>query len=236
MNGITIVTRHLQRTALTCVLALGLAPIAAAQSAPSGAPGEGVKVHGHWAIDVLTPQGEKVSHTEFDNDLDTTTPGGGADFLAKTLTRMVIGGPWAIRISGISQPLCPDGTVSAPGYPTTTGPDCWSIEAASSLAFSGTAAFKNLSVGLGPSLGEVILSGNVTVFSNIGPNATIDEVGTHWYVCTPGTPNCLSAGNPAQGPNFLPFTRARLGTPGRPAPIPVQPGQIVQVKVSIRFS
>jgi hypothetical protein len=234
MKCISVVA--LQRSALISVLALGLCPLASAQAGGSGAPGEGVKVHGHWAIEVLSPQGQRMSHTEFDNDLDTTTQAGGADILAKMLTRAVVGGPWAVRISGINQPLCPGGTVSAPGYPTITGPDCWSIDAASSLAFTGTAAFKNLGMRLGSSLGEVVFSGNVTVFSTIGANATIDEVATHWYVCAANATNCLGVGNPAQSATFFPFTRARLGTPGRPAPIPVQPGQIVQVTVTIRFS
>jgi hypothetical protein len=237
MKSTSIAGRRLPRIALIQALVLGLAPAASAQNAaPPPPPGEGVKVHGHWAIDVLTPQGDRVSHTEFDNDLDTTTPVGGADILAKMLTRVVVGGPWALRITGINQPLCPGGTVSAPGYSTATGPDCWSIEAASPLAFTGTAAFKNLTMRLGQTLGEVIFSGNVTVFGSIGGNATIDEVATHFYVCSSSATNCLGVGNPAQAANSFPFTRARLGTAGRPAPIPVQPGQIVQVTVSLRFS
>lgn len=41
------------------------------QPAPKGAHG-GIKVHGHWTIEVRNPDGELASHTEFENSLTTT--------------------------------------------------------------------------------------------------------------------------------------------------------------------
>jgi hypothetical protein len=44
------------------------------ESASKG-PQEGIKVHGHWIIEVKNPDGTVVSHREFDNNL-VTTPNG----------------------------------------------------------------------------------------------------------------------------------------------------------------
>src|SRR5579862_760999 len=56
--------------AVTASVALG-SGLGAAQSrtAPSGGPSEGIKVHGHWTIDVRNPDGSLSSHSEFDNHL-----------------------------------------------------------------------------------------------------------------------------------------------------------------------
>jgi hypothetical protein len=43
-------------------------PAAAAQRKPGGNH-EGIKVHGHWTIEVRNPDGKLVSHTEFENGL-----------------------------------------------------------------------------------------------------------------------------------------------------------------------
>ena len=54
------------------------APAAFAQG-----PQEGIKVHGHWAIEVRNPDGTLASHTEFENALMP----GGAGILAMLLGR-----------------------------------------------------------------------------------------------------------------------------------------------------
>jgi len=46
---------------------------------PSEAPSSGgVKVHGHWTIDIKNPDGKITTHREFENSLD---PNAGADVL-----------------------------------------------------------------------------------------------------------------------------------------------------------
>src|SRR5439155_9641455 len=46
-------------------------------------PGDGIKVHGHWTIDVRNPDGALASHNEFENALEP----GGASALSGLLGR-----------------------------------------------------------------------------------------------------------------------------------------------------
>jgi hypothetical protein len=51
-----------------------------------GGLGQGVEVHGWWAISVLNPDGTQVLRTEFENELVPVAQGGGGDvFLARIL-------------------------------------------------------------------------------------------------------------------------------------------------------
>ena len=45
-------------------------PVSPAKREPGGTH-EGVKVHGHWMIEVKEPNGKLISHTEFENSLYT---------------------------------------------------------------------------------------------------------------------------------------------------------------------
>src|SRR2546428_3795116 len=51
---------------------------ASARAESKGGQVEGIKVHGHWTIDVRNPDGKLVMHREFENAL--TAHGGGALF------------------------------------------------------------------------------------------------------------------------------------------------------------
>ena len=53
----------------TVVLAAALLVAASAGSAQEKGTGEGIKVHGHWTIDVKNPDGTVASHHEFENAL-----------------------------------------------------------------------------------------------------------------------------------------------------------------------
>ena len=64
-----------------------LAPAAATVSAQG--PREGIKVHGHWTIDVVSSSGASVVHREFDNALLAAPVEGllsGTALLARVLT------------------------------------------------------------------------------------------------------------------------------------------------------
>jgi hypothetical protein len=76
--------------ALLGVLQPALAPVAAQGQR------EGIKVHGHWVIDLRNPDGTLASHTEFENSLD---PGYGALGLAQILSREVRVTGWAVRLA-----------------------------------------------------------------------------------------------------------------------------------------
>jgi hypothetical protein len=68
------------------------------ESAPAnkehaGGPQEGIKVHGHWVIDVRDPDGKLVSHREFENGLI------GPAVLANVLARQNSVGLWRVMLT-----------------------------------------------------------------------------------------------------------------------------------------
>src|SRR5258706_7693050 len=63
------------------------------ESASKGGPNEGIKVHGHWTIEVRNPDGMLVTHREFENGL--VAPGTLVQFLA----RRGVPGEWGISIA-----------------------------------------------------------------------------------------------------------------------------------------
>lgn len=64
------------------------------EAKPSGAPREGIKVHGHWTIDVRNPDGTLASHHDFENSLQNT--GGAA--LSSSLARTSVIGSWKVAL------------------------------------------------------------------------------------------------------------------------------------------
>jgi hypothetical protein len=82
-------------------LVLTLVTLVAAPSsifAQGKAPAEGIKVHGHWTIDVKNPDGTLVSHREFDNALQTD----GQTSLAKILTHGTNALGWVVMLADSS--------------------------------------------------------------------------------------------------------------------------------------
>jgi hypothetical protein len=68
------------------------------ESAPAnkehaGGPQEGIKVHGHWVIDVRNPDGKLVTHREFENAYN-----GESTFLVSILARQRSVGLWRIQL------------------------------------------------------------------------------------------------------------------------------------------
>jgi len=232
---LTLGNRHkpLPLTTLIVAVSLGMGIAPSAQPLQGGGrPEEGIKVHGHWAIDVRNPDGTLVSHTEFNNKLNANGPSSGADFLAKVLLQQVLFGNWAIRLTGTTAPPCPGGT--AGGFATT---DCWILQATAPPAQTGTAVFRNLTSVLGTT-GEIVLSGNATVGGQAP--AVINQVATHVSACASGIMgnSCGSLGSlggndPTTGRTAWLFTEHDLG--GADPTVTVQPGQIVQVTVRIKF-
>jgi hypothetical protein len=85
---------------------------------------QGIKVHGHWTIEVRNPDGTVVKRVEFENGLCPTTGGGnpnggvtGGDFdFASLLTGGSIMGAWAISLGS---PTVPAGTNPGPACGST---------------------------------------------------------------------------------------------------------------------
>jgi hypothetical protein len=120
---------HFKTQALAAVF-LTLAMASAEEEKPTGGPSEGIKVHGHWTIDVLNPDGSVASHQEFANSLLN----GGRSFLAQLLGRSTTVPYWIID-SGL--------TCAIPTQPQLGGP-CYIVEPGQPSNFVRT--FRNLTL------------------------------------------------------------------------------------------
>jgi hypothetical protein len=79
MKTIRVAGQKIIRAALIASMVLGGLPSVGARqkdspeaqkgakAKPSGGPNEGIKVHGHWSIDIRNPNGSLASHFEFEN-------------------------------------------------------------------------------------------------------------------------------------------------------------------------
>lgn len=70
------------------------------QAKPAGGTGEGIKVHGHWIIDIRNPDGTLATHREFENSLTTA----GATILVNSLGRTNVTGLWQVYLFGSPAP------------------------------------------------------------------------------------------------------------------------------------
>jgi len=145
---------------------------------------QGIKVHGHWTIEVRNPDGTLVTHREFENSLQQ--PGSA---LIAILARTGTTGAWAVRVDSSAPGLC---------APSGTGSEC--IIAESSPTFPGVDS-TNMTVGVSPGSGGVTLSATMP---NVPSAGTITLVRTFLSVCPSNvTPNaCVTA--PVQQEYSLP--------------------------------
>ncbi len=199
-------------TALCLAAALLAAGATPAAEVPEGIS-DGVKVHGHWKIEIYDPDGTLASVTEFENAL--TTDGN------LTATLLLHGeaahGAWAVYLSPQTGPgPCDDGGTSAACRLGETG-----------VVYLDPLHSTNLQwVGLGSS-GGFRLEGSVT--ADYG--SSIGEVETLTKSCSGSiSPTACRSLVPSLG-NIRGFTFAEL-----PSSVPVLAGQIIQVTVTISFS
>jgi hypothetical protein len=183
---------------------------AAVGPAPSGSgPGEGIKVHGHWTIEVREPDGTLVSRTELQNALRPE----GATALSQFLARTSFPGFWRIGL----------GPPAGQSQPCGSGAPCFIIEPNDPLPASSS-VFKNLTVAV-PAAGQnnggkLVLSGNATAQAN----TSIGIVDSETFSCPSSTPcNTASVG--------FTFTLSSLSSP-----VAVTTGQVVSVTVVIGAS
>jgi hypothetical protein len=186
----------------------------ASKAAQSSHPSEEIRVHGHWTINVLNPDGSLSSHHEFENALQN----GGQQTLSQLLTGFSAG-HWDITLSSSGRSPCQGGTGGK--FPNA----CTIIENTAG-ASAGTAQFSTLVVTQGSAAGQtgqtaVFLNGNFTAFVA----GTIDRVDTSLATCPKGSHSACNISGGA-----TPFTSAS------PAPVSVSVGQTVQVIVVISFS
>lgn len=174
-----------------------------------GGQHEGIKVHGHWTIEVRNPDGKLVTHREFENALDSF----GGRLLAQYLARTVTVGQWNVALTAAPTTFYidePGPAASAPNPGTVIGV---------------------LTVSVSPS-GVLVLSGSGTA----SISATITSVFSQPSACAPTIApsmcNVASGNETGASLGDLPFlTSATLASP-----VAVTAGQTIAVTVNISFS
>lgn len=173
-----------------------------------------IRVHGHWTITVVEPDGRVVERREFDNLLF----GSGAQKLSQLLAREQAVGYWTVLTSSTGgQEVCeqPSGT------PISL---CLLVEATDPTTANNR--FPTLTLTVAPSTPfGLTLSGSLTAQRT----GEISNVSTRLLGCTSATSpdDCATGLNPVANSNMT-------GTDI--TPVPVTQGQQVLVTVTISFS
>jgi len=239
------------------------APVAtqAAQNSParSLAPkvqSEGIKIHGHWTIEVRNRDGSVASHTEFENSYISQS------FFPNILSRTQTLGEWGIELGGSPSPcvaIVHTPLLHFPGVQAEMVPAPVCVIAESGPAIGATNAdgspcnpaagtgscSNNLQVSLNiQGNGNPMLTGSV-VATNSG---TISEVETIFSTCGPALSSTACATETAADSPVLDFvssfTATTLpalgsGTCGGanqpPCAVPVIAQQTIQVSVQFSF-
>jgi hypothetical protein len=222
-----------------------IAPQADMPTPPAKAGQEGVKVHGHWIIDIRNADGTLDKHLDFENGLCTASsvpPGiqGGDALLTSLLLGRYITGPWQIVLAS---PTIPPFLAGA-----TPGPACDNTLPNVSNAFvldqNNATALINASCNGNPlcfpvlsapaatqSQNGMILATQFTIPSGTS-NTTITAVQTSVGYCLPHS-GSTCAGEP---PEVSPFSGTYLTGIGSVPPAPtVTAGQTVAISVQYSF-
>jgi hypothetical protein len=199
-------------TALCLAAALLAAGATPAAEVPEGIS-DGVKVHGHWKIEVFEPDGTRVSSYEFDNALDPFAKG----TLRYLLDSQMSHGGWAVALAGPNY----DGPCDQSGSQGA----CVLQEAG--VVYLNNPHSTNLVVSALPSSYDFQIMGSVVA----DYASSVAFVQTRTKVCSGGNTAPTACRTLATGFGENPFTATNLATP-----VPVLAGQIIQVTVTISFS
>jgi len=206
---------------LIAAIVLSMVPIARAQTIHNDSGNAGIRIKGHWVIQVLDRDGATADRREFDNAL---TPSG-ASILARLLTRTNALARWTIQLGAFTGGPCAGGTYGpSPNIIATNS--CFITDRGATPALGGTAVFPTLTTAIGPTNTQVTLSGNATASSA----GEIDYVATVQSLCANNVAGCNL---PAYNDQFTSHD-LRNGQ-GVLTPVVVTPGQIVQVTVTFSF-
>lgn len=209
-------TRRLAAVFAAATLATGSA-LAQERGTPNK---DGIKVRGHWTIDVRKADGTLVSHNEFDNALTNTGATGLGQVLSRTLT---IGGWGVLLDGGVCQgpltPLCVIQEASAPQPPNA---DWDSNDLMVLVPAPGQT-----------NAGFLVLKGSVKTATA----GQITAVGTRLSTCVTtqasvSEPQCAAQSRMITTTNVFDVTSHSLTL----TPISVDAGQFVQVTVVLSFS
>jgi hypothetical protein len=210
----------------------------AEQPEPNDRAHQGVKVHGHWAIDVKNPDGAVAKHVEFENSL--VVGGNGDNLLAFALTGYLSAADWALSLNNANSSetaLC--------------GQVCYGVNSSTSLMgqffCSGSSSSRcTTGTSVKPTIGGPGASATIIITGNITPTSSgnITSVQTlmggcalflnKFYVsnmspqaCQNSTLSSLPSGT---------FLYQQFTSTSSFTPIPVVAGQIVSITVTISFS
>lgn len=199
---------------------------------------EGIKVHGHWTIEVRNPDGTLVTHREFENSIQVS----GTASLSSLLAGNQLLGPWQVDLMGSPQPCVHTKTVPG-GFPQGPVP-CVIVPANAvmdGVITNTPAAIADAeSQGLAPTLtvtassGQLVLNGTAIAAST----TSVSSVATVLSACISTGTVTLNTNNQSTFPCLallfpIPpaFTSATLAQP-----VPVSAGQTIAVTVNISFS
>ena len=180
----------------------------------NGLTKEGIKVHGHWKIEIFNPDGTRVSVTEFDNAYISN------QHIPNILTGQYIYGGWAVQLwtsAGLGGHACDN---AGSPYP------CWIGENGVGYPAGYGMKSSNLTVNLTGAGSDVItLVGSVAAdYSTV-----IERVNTWLAYCNTDQTVAACKSNT--------FDIGSVTGTYLASPLPtVQPGQLIQVTVSISFS
>ncbi len=226
----------------------------AAESAAPKGESEGIKVHGHWTIEVRNPDGKVVTHREFENALSpgfaVPTVGqaaSGEAFLSALHTGQVVSPvPWGIFLegpsglgSGTNAPCVVTVLSISPGacliFQNSTNSTYASFVCSATPQPAGTSCNLAASpLGTAPNFTGFQLTGSVIATQS----GSVNFVATGDFgLCGGGAqpaPNCAFP----SGSNIAAFTGRALDgntAAGDPNPVPVTTGQTIAVTVTISF-
>jgi hypothetical protein len=222
---------------------------AARQTASEGAPaahrpgGEGLKIHGHWKIEVRNPDGTLVKTYEFENSL--VTPGAADEMLSGLFSGTFTQAGWSVVASSTNPTtLCPTNGIAGANNSCTIVPALGTNTVASGAYCVSYACFGGLTAVGVPANLTTNTSSYLQLQGSFTPTASgsVTSVQTNTIGCTSiGTNPGVSTVTISQCYNGLipgtmafisiPFTAATLSTP-----VNVLAGQLVTITVNISFS
>jgi hypothetical protein len=190
------------------VIAVSTAQLSA-QTTPKGGPSDGIKVHGHWTLEITNPDGTPAGRYEFENALANHLGAGKA--LAELLAGVAAGGHFSIGLYTTDLNAC-----------NPNNAPCSITELADSTRLGNSRDLVKSVPTTGPNAGKLVLAGSI----RIPTNTTIASVQTNLATCAGSVAPSSCVSNFAVG-----FTQKDLS----PA-LTIQPNQLVDVTVVISFS
>ena len=201
---------------------------------PASAINQGLKMHGHWIIDIKNPDGTLAQHHEFENSIQYD----GQNYLVGLMSGYGAAGPWEIYFSSVGAVAgtSPCNSAQYPYcaivYSTASQPGSFICNG---LYTCSTGLTITPTFGVGPTL---TLAGSIAAtqagsigFVGTGMNACGGTAGSNGY------PTAISTITPSAC--YTSTTASFSGTATSTtlaSPISVAQGQIIQVKVVLSFS